>query len=189
MIYFITLITAILNRFKGDDTVSKGWWFLIMIPMIIITSIDPIMLMAWALYLVCYAVPPTSSMLSCMMGRSQVRTDSKQWQWMYNYTVAVRLFFINKVFKNKNLSIVETWRVSAITYGFFRGLPAMIPVLFLYGYTGNATALFGAFLLLQGVPYYAFKKIMMPFPNHGDMPTIYSELTIGYFLGVYLLLL
>jgi hypothetical protein len=87
------------------------------------------------------------------------------------------------------MTITETWRISTIFYGFFRGLPAMVPVLFLYGYTDSPATLFGAFLLLQGVPYYLFKKFMMPFPTHGDKPVVYAELTIGYFLGVFLLLL
>ncbi len=189
MIYFITLVTAILNRFRGDDTVSKGYWFLFMIPLVLLVSTDPVVIAAWALYLACYAVPPTNTLLSCMMGRSQVREDSPQWQWMYNFTVDVRSFFINQVFKSKSLSIVETWRVSTITYGFSRGLPCVVPVGFLYGYTNDPMALVGLLLLLQGVPYYVFKKLLMQFPNHGDMPVVYAELTIGYFLGVYLVML
>lgn len=176
----IPFITAILNRFKGDNTLSKGYWFLFMIPLILFASADPVVIIAWTMLLAIYAVPPTSSMLSCMMGRSQARMDSPHWQWMYRFTVIVRGFL------PRTMTITETWRVSTIFYGFFRGLPCVVPVGLLYGYTDDPLTLVGLLLMLQGLPYYVFKKMLMPFPSHGDMPVVYAELTIGYFLGVYL---
>lgn len=181
MLYFLPFITSILNRFRGDDTLSKGVWMAIMSSLSLLVTFDPVIIAAWTVFILAYSIQPWHAMFSAIHGQPPSRVDAWHSQWMQEGALILVKWL-------PAMPVTRFWRIYGVVYGVFRALPAMLPVLFLYGYTGNLTALLGLALLLMGLPYYIFGRLLKGKPAQ-SMVVGYAELTIGYLLGVYLLVL
>ena len=182
MIYFLPLITSIANRFRGDDTVSKGAWIAFMSSLSLLVTFDPILIAAWTAFILAYCVQPWHAMFSAIHGQPPSRVDAWHSQWMQEGALIIVKWL-------PAIPVTRFWRIYGVVYGAFRAIPAALVVLFIYGYTGDPITLFGLFLLAMGLPYYVFGRLLKGNPSFAHMPVAYSELTIGYFLGVYLLML
>lgn len=177
-----SLISAFGNRFRGDDSLTKGLWYVLMTYLIASKmDLQPTELsslsryVGWLVVLALYSVFPWHAVFSAGHGRAPGREDSWYMQWMQRLAGWITDKFCDA--QTKQLLPYEYWMLFGRIYGAIRfGLP-IIPVLtwLLWGNWYHLITC-SIFWLSIGLIYWFWGKYSK------DNFVGFSELTIGYAL-------
>jgi len=169
-------LSGIINRFRGDNTIAKWLWFLIMMWIAAMLGHTWYFLICLATILAGYAVLPWQAMFSAINGMPPSRPDNQM------QDVAL---YLTKLLPT--MPIACMWRTFGVIYGAIRSLPAIVGVLMLYGYTGNPNALYGLLFVFMGAIYYLSGKICYRFNWHKHA-VAGAEIVMGALLGLFLVM-
>ena len=171
MMLFLPLLTAILNRVRGEGIVPKSVWYAVMT--LLAAGLNPYLMGAWLLYFVGYAMMPWQAMFSAVNGDAPSRQDHWLIQWMQPLTLKLT---------------GANYHLYGIVYGVIRA-SLMIPgVVALMAVTGSFTPLIGLLGLSMGLVYYLCGR----FSRHSQMGNAFgvplAELVMGWWHGTFILL-
>ena len=178
------IIVAILNRMRGAG-MPKWLWFAVMFLLPFTIGKDWGFCVAWAVFILGYAVLPWQAMFSAFTGMPFVRKDGRYVQWMQDWSTALSRKYIIGHWSNKSL-----WKLSGVIYGVFRAIPMMFGVAALYLYTGNTSALWGVLFFGMGLVYLVSgivcRIIKQRFTVRGSIEVVLAELMMGLLIWGYL---
>lgn len=148
----LMIASAILNRWRGDDTIPKGAWLISMTCLAYGVTLDVYLTALWLVALVLYSVPPWHAVFSAIHGRPPGRNDRKAWQWMQEWAK----WHVNIYLHPAAEYTSDHWQRFGALYGVLRGaivVPAFFPMAIYAGQ--NWVAVIGFFFLFMGPIYHA----------------------------------
>lgn len=172
----VIVLSGILNRFRGDHTIAKWLWFLIMLWLAAMLGHSVYFLVCWTAILAGYAALPWQAMFAAINGMPPSRPD--------NHMQDAALYLTKLL---PAMPTAQMWRTFGVIYGAIRSLPAIMGVLMLFGYTGDTNALYGLLFVFMGAMYYVSGKVCYRFNWHRHA-VAGAEVAMGAFLGAFLVL-
>lgn len=177
----VPILCAILNRFRGNDIISKGLWFAIMTALPLVLRHSIYFCVLWLIFLLGYAVLPWQAMFSAATGRPP-RNDKGYMQQLSD--LALYLTKLLPPVENKVM-----WYRFGMVYGALRAVFMWIGVAGLYAYTGSLNALYGLLFVFMGVIYYFCGVYARKKEIPEKVAIEFAELVLGWCIGAYLVVL
>lgn len=184
LLYGLPIVTAILNRFRGEGDFKKKWyWYAIMSLLAFGIISEAVLGTGYILKLVLYATLPWHAMFSATHGNAPKRKDKSYIQWMQNLAHDIMGAMDKRPAVDKNY-----WYTFGIVYGGIRGSLAFFLSCALALYAGSPLLILSALpFLLMGAVYYVAGYIADN--SIGVAKTVLiAEMIMGFFIGVDILI-
>jgi len=188
---WITAVTGLLNRlWRGEGQVSRATWYSFMVITALIVGhgwVYPLtkivqLAIIWLIYFLGYALLPWQAMFSAITGESPSRKDSWYTQWMQTLAYAITGTSYGGTYPPAQ------WRLFGIVYGAIRACWMIPGIILLMQFYNSYIALAGLFGLAMGLVYYGGYRLALHF-QAGNMSVTLSEMTMGWWLGTYILII
>lgn len=172
ILLFLPLLTAILNRVRGEGIIPRVLWYAIMVTLG--SWYDARLILPWLLYFLGYAMMPWQAMFSAINGNSLSRKDHWSIQWMQDVS--------RKLAGNNNYRF-------GIVYGALRATLMIPGIVWLAIVTGSLLPLIGLIGMGMGGVYYLCGRFSRHELGNNAIAVLIAELVMGWWNGTYMLIL